>query len=1604
MFKASKVLNKKEAQPVKPITNPTYDDTEIGQYFDSIFHKGEQPPEKLSPLILKTLFGTTNYRAQAKELFKDVKNSKAVCAKILTSKDIVFKCLDCEKDPTCIICKECYEKGNHKGHRVILQKNGSGCCDCGDPDAWKEEGFCSDHPGYAKFKPTYSVDDIPEDFRNTFLSLYEKCFYYWFTFLDEVGIQRKKQTFLYEKAALVLKELLSSLDFCGEQSMALYLLVCKLFSQRLSDHNRLLYIKSSNLKSLEFNKEPEKCEFTYLECLFAYAQLLDGNSQKQIEELTIKLFLDYDFKKYQAETFVKMINFIYYADESPEDGKISYSSTKINSLNVQLFTAEEFSIIAINSPHFSLFLELFEKILRRALDDFNQHLFYTWIEYEYFLYYAVQKKPSRERLVQHEEFMIKILEWLDILNYSYQIDVTKKKPITPTIIEEKLDFIEFDYKLLQLVDHLFIELASLSNGPVKDQIIKNVGQTFLRIISNNAKLYAKNKAVVDKYRTYHVPFYRAFALFIKSQIPNPDYESVRVFLTETLNLDAENLKLVTSTCFDIVIRVYGFIKDNEKRAWDISSPLFDTYVALYKNPKFKNFDADLFLLQTMTLFIDKADLCRIIAERLSLNPHIIKLLSSIESGKFNQKKFSEAIDSITKLGKEQTKVLSLIDEVFSFFILLSIDEAAYANLCYQKDKLFEYRKNPEYCNRVYQDILINLFQKQNKMDLKTIIECLSTKTVVEKADLETPLSKIAVFSQQTKTFTLKPEYVNVYEPFIFVRDTKLQVDTHDVIKNKLKSNKENLDFIAGNHSHVYEYNSSLHQKVQESLFQGPFIEFAVNLVATGVQKFKEHGLFVRPVLKFIHMAISYSLRFENIEFTKSLSQLFDSQEFAEALKTLKNDHTIEDSHNGIDKIIQAITKIQNKDKGNEEVMMTEEVNELELKKKKSKEEIAQRMLDLKKQFSQKQEAFLKKYKYEMEQANKDSNTADTHICNICHSEINPEKDKYGVPAYLGSSTVYNLGVFQTKSQAILTQQNLKSRDVLFNRLIEVESNIESLNKAYPTITSCGHFIHLECFEKHSRKKQDTQTDFLYNHELEYACSFCKSLSNVFIRERLEAASPEEEKEEISLELTSIQPTRKFLASLNPRKIKTGIEIDSIFSDALVIEIMKNREKDIANISEDFNLDLFDDLLGQAYKSVSLVGISHFIKKNLNLMRSIKNSYIEFYKTHESSTKLQHFNSLKNLLIDYLDALTLGLPNELEKKNETVLYEDSPAKTALNCNPDNFFFNALQHIVVASELNCSTLNDLVKWMLRFYLCHRLVQIYVKKRISKGELDQVSIQDFSNILNLDANSMIKEELCNGLLPSMRKLIAFVLVNLPFEKEQVEKIEKEDFMSDQEELDCYLSMSPFNTNSKELLSEKLFEYSGIPKESVEIWLNHIGKENTSDGTDLNSSIFISDQEITFNFVSVPENYFELSTTYIERNCQICKDHPQFGNKCLCLLCQMVLCSSACKTNKRCYDNNQGNLNVHSTKYHGGVGCFLNTETGKLYLINTPKNIEYAPLYVDKFGYSLEEKRRDWKEYTVDKSLLSNLREKFLLDKVPQELTYQIMNKGKKLYDNVL
>ena len=92
--------------------------------------------------------GVHSSKAQALESLETLGAAipRRVCQHPFKRNDIVWVCRTCQADETCVLCHDCYKGSNHEGHDVAFyHAQAGGCCDCGDPDAWDEAGFCAHH-------------------------------------------------------------------------------------------------------------------------------------------------------------------------------------------------------------------------------------------------------------------------------------------------------------------------------------------------------------------------------------------------------------------------------------------------------------------------------------------------------------------------------------------------------------------------------------------------------------------------------------------------------------------------------------------------------------------------------------------------------------------------------------------------------------------------------------------------------------------------------------------------------------------------------------------------------------------------------------------------------------------------------------------------------------------------------------------------------------------------------------------------------------------------------------------------------------------------------------------------------------------------------------------------------------------------------------------------------------------------------------------------------------------------------------------------------------------------------------------------------------------
>lgn len=140
------------------------------------------------------LFAGLNFE---KEVIEGIaaQEKSTLCGKCFAEGEAVYSCLDCQTDPTCVMCVECFEHSKHKCHRQLMQiSQGGGYCDCGDPEAWKEDHACSIHQcseeeqSESTQDPDMAIHKLPPDFVAKLKSLCDNILPYICSTMKKMGL------------------------------------------------------------------------------------------------------------------------------------------------------------------------------------------------------------------------------------------------------------------------------------------------------------------------------------------------------------------------------------------------------------------------------------------------------------------------------------------------------------------------------------------------------------------------------------------------------------------------------------------------------------------------------------------------------------------------------------------------------------------------------------------------------------------------------------------------------------------------------------------------------------------------------------------------------------------------------------------------------------------------------------------------------------------------------------------------------------------------------------------------------------------------------------------------------------------------------------------------------------------------------------------------------------------------------------------------------------------------------------------------------------------------------------------------------------------------
>lgn len=94
------------------------------------------------------------------------------CGHIFRQGEACYHCMTCTDDPTCVLCSRCFDASDHESHQFHISPSlgNSGCCDCGDLEAWSRPLNCAIHTLVGEEAEEEAPQDQPSPLPSTLIA------------------------------------------------------------------------------------------------------------------------------------------------------------------------------------------------------------------------------------------------------------------------------------------------------------------------------------------------------------------------------------------------------------------------------------------------------------------------------------------------------------------------------------------------------------------------------------------------------------------------------------------------------------------------------------------------------------------------------------------------------------------------------------------------------------------------------------------------------------------------------------------------------------------------------------------------------------------------------------------------------------------------------------------------------------------------------------------------------------------------------------------------------------------------------------------------------------------------------------------------------------------------------------------------------------------------------------------------------------------------------------------------------------------------------------------------------------------------------------------
>eukprot|EP01091_Cochliopodium_minus_P012394 TRINITY_DN3740_c0_g1_i1.p1 TRINITY_DN3740_c0_g1~~TRINITY_DN3740_c0_g1_i1.p1 ORF type:complete len:1448 (-),score=432.40 TRINITY_DN3740_c0_g1_i1:485-4828(-) len=1050
--------------------------------------------------------------------------------------DICYHCKDCESDPSCAICEDCFEPEKHEGHDYRIVKAGGGCCDCGDDQAWNPEGFCKKHSGNIGELNLESI--LPKNVIESSQKVINRLLF-WMVRNIKLSILDVKEFVQYNsKLSGMIKFIETFCKSFGDP-----------FKRLLALQLREEFISQTELNKIIKEDQSESMKLSPFEYLFITDNKIHSVIQKSFHNLYFILLGDTEFKKNFAFLFSKYYSILY--EESKEKEKWPQS---LLHFAVQIFTVLNLAPQLCTTYHaFTNVINTIEKVFKhcqveskdnkdkRPILDTSlpvyttSHIYSTITDFGY----LVLQQPVSSVLLQQKSDLKLYLSVVEMFQGSLLL---KRKQGEHVLFDSTSQYndtfgleIDFIGKYSSNIFKSLIPENNLVDENFKSKLFyvsSKIISAFKRYSSKiswewSKKTKEKPKMLIyvpeKNFVTPFFPLQKLLSIFISNSLSRHSDSDI------SLNDFFKDVEIETiHEMFQELVNFYVFKYQAEAKLWVRNGQIAEIMASAYqlKWNHFYSIDSDIFFYQMSTILIGQETFISILFENFQINDWKL-YLTNTKKPERNSTFHPDVVASSLKL------VSTILTDRNAY---LSSDEILEKEIIH-----FLFALEPISFSKLSKAVNDSISKNKN---FENVLNKVATKKKGEGNEI---------------LFLVKPIYWTKYDRFFAHYDRVQAQKAEENYTEQMKKKKDNVPLPFPKIKPLLASLSEL-KAIAQSLQVHQIILLALQNYSSEYNNEKT----LSEILCLLYICVEYAFEEVNKNSLNILQDMKDPEHESSAilnhLWTIRCDEKQQYQHSSVDVILnqlsddedikQSINKLKKNTNGSSQVS---EEDKKELQKQKAKERQQKLMEKMKKQqnkFASSKEATKldKNEKIDNKDNNVDGKEEEEEKCVLCMEAQNDvEKNPLCyITAFLSTnschqlrrrnlSTTLNVGAKLVEQkeeehffsiESDISQESKRQKFSLSssfnedlsdnslkidvepskNTFVEREHLYSELNRSIEETESlymktCGHTIHYKCYQSYLEKiiREESEHPTLEGINLDkgqFICPLCKSIGSI----------------------------------------------------------------------------------------------------------------------------------------------------------------------------------------------------------------------------------------------------------------------------------------------------------------------------------------------------------------------------------------------------------------------------------------------------------------------------------------------------------------------------